>query len=147
MKKEKWIKPTIIIVVVLALLISAGIWFYDLAFGGTLKLTVTDVTDALNACKVPLIIAGVLTIIAVILALISFKLKKPLKNLVRVQSPVALLLAVMVAINGFCNIEYSVVNSVFSGSVGMSEETYDASKKLALQIAEEGYEYRYTHIN
>ena len=80
MKKEKWIKPTIIIVVVLALLISAGIWFYDLAFGGTLKLTVTDVTDALNACKVPLIIAGVLTIIAVILALISFKLKKPLKN-------------------------------------------------------------------
>lgn len=138
MKKEKWIKPTIIIVVVLALLISAGIWFYDLAFGGTLKLTVTDVTDALNACKVPLIIAGVLTIIAVILALISFKLKKPLKNLVRVQSPVALLLAVMVAINGFCNIEYSVVNSVFSGSVGMSEETYDASKKLALQIAEEG---------
>lgn len=38
MKKEKWIKPTIIIVVVLALLISAGIWFYDLAFGGTLKL-------------------------------------------------------------------------------------------------------------
>ncbi|MFR6163793.1 MAG: hypothetical protein ACLUJR_12885 [Mediterraneibacter gnavus] len=44
----------------------------------------------------------------------------------------------MVAINGFCNIEYSVVNSVFSGSVGMSEETYDASKKLALQIAEEG---------
>ena len=132
MKKEKWIKPT------MALLISAGIWFYDLAFGGTLKLTVTDVTDALNACKVPLIIAGVLTIIAVILALISFKLKKPLKNLVRVQSPVALLLAVMVAINGFCNIEYSVVNSVFSGSVGMSEETYDASKKLALQIAEEG---------
>ena len=80
MKKEKWIKPTIIIVVVLALLISAGIWFYDLAFGGTLKLTVTDVTDALNACKVPLIIAGVLTIIAVILALISFKLKKPLKK-------------------------------------------------------------------
>ena len=116
--KKSWIKPTIITSVVVILLITAGVWFYDLAFGGTLKLTVTDVTDALNACKIPLIVAGILVIVSIIILIVSFRIKKPLKNLVRVQTPIALLLAVMVAVNGFCKIEYSVVNSVFAGTPG-----------------------------
>ncbi len=136
--KKSWIKPTIITSVVVILLITAGVWFYDLAFGGTLKLTVTDVTDALNACKIPLIVAGILVIVSIIILIVSFRIKKPLKNLVRVQTPIALLLAVMVAVNGFCKIEYSVVNSVFAGTPGLDEETAQESKELASQIADEG---------
>lgn len=137
--KKKWILPTIITVIVVAVLALAGIKINDLLFGGGLSITTTDLTNALIACKVPLMIVGVVIIAAVILIFAVKGFEKPKRKLIRTQAPIAIILSILIAANWIMlGIEYSVVNSVFSKETEVSEETLTAGRGIADQIAAEG---------
>ena len=61
------------------------------------------------------------------------------KKLIRWESVIAVILAVVVAANWIClDIQYSLLNKVLTGSKGLSEETRQASLDLGEEITGEG---------
>lgn len=138
-KKNKWLKPLIIVAVIVAAAYFAYRKIYDMLFGGAVAVSMDDVYSTLNAIKVPLIIAAVVIIAAVIVSIAVARKEVGIRKMVRGQSILASILAVAVAANVIClNIEYSLINKVMTGSEGLSEETKQASIELCEEIADEG---------
>lgn len=139
MKKRKWVLPTIIVIIATLMLTFATVKIYNLMFGGGLGITTTDLMDALNACKIPLIIVGVVIVAGIVVIVSASKMEKIKRKLVRIQAPIAMILSVLIAANWIMlDIEYSIFNSIFSEETKVSEETLETGRKIADQIASEG---------
>lgn len=138
-KKNKWLKPLVIVVVIAVAAYLAYRKIYDMLFGGAVAVSIEDVYSTLNAIKVPLIIAGIVIVAAVIVSISVTKKELSIKKMVRGQSVLASVLVVAVAANVIClKTEYSLINKVMTGSDGLSDETKQASLDLCEEISEEG---------
>lgn len=139
MKDRKRLIPWIIAVAVLAVLAGIGKKVYDLMFGGTLGVTTEDLKNGILACSPAIAAIAVVIIAGIVVSVLAGKLRQPVRSLVRVQVPIAILLTVTLSVNWVVlGVEYSVVNSVFAENVTVSEETLAAGEAIAEQIASEG---------
>lgn len=103
-----------------------------------LSINWSDVVNVLNSCKPYLIFFGVVFVIAVIVMIAARKMPKPKKKLIRSESWIAVLLALVVTVNMIC---FGPVNSLISLAMGggrISDETNAESTELCETIAEEG---------
>lgn len=140
MKQKKKLIGGVILVVVIAILAVAGKALYDLMFGGSVTVKSGDVIAAIKACKVPLIVGGII-IVAGIALLIASKIVKEDKTklILKAQGPVAILLSVVMTVTWICTgVEYSNITAVLSKSKELDDETKGASVDVSEKIAEEG---------
>lgn len=103
-----------------------------------LAINMDDVVNVLKACKPYLIGFGVVLALAVIVLIACFKLKKPLRKLVRSQAGIAILLAFVVTVNLICFLPMSSLISLATGNGTISQETSDEATALCTEVAEEG---------
>lgn len=103
-----------------------------------LAINIDDVINVLNSCKNYLIALAVIAVIAVIVMIAVSKKEKPVKKLIRSQSWIALLLAVVVIVNMICFGPMNSMISLATGKGSIEVETSDAATALCEDIAEEG---------
>ena len=98
-----------------------------------------DVIGVLQSCKVQIgVIVGVLALL--VIALIACrKMKKSQKFLIRSQSVIAAVLAILVTANTVCFGPMSTLISLATGNGTVSEKTAEEAKEVAQQVAEEGF--------
>lgn len=137
--KNKCGKPLIGVIIAAIVIYLIYNQVMNLLFGGAVAVSVDDIYSTLDACKVPLIIAGIAVVAAIIVSILVGKKTKRFASMVRWQSVLAVILVIVVAANWIClNIEYSLLNKVMTGSDGLSDETAQASKDLVEEITGEG---------
>lgn len=104
-----------------------------------LKIEMDDVIGVLQSCKVQIgVIVGVLALL--VIALIACrKMKKSQKFLIRSQSVIAAVLAILVTANTVCFGPMSTLISLATGNGTVSEKTAEEAKEVAQQVAEEGF--------
>lgn len=140
MKKMKWLKPVIILVVIAAL---AGVGYYvlpDLLAGRGVQATTEDIMAVVIPCMPYIIGIGcVLAALLIIYIITIFVKKQPTKMTIRWQSLIAGLIAIVIIANLLC---YGPVNALLNVALAakgeMTEATREESYALAKQIAEEG---------
>ena len=99
MKKKKLI-PCIIAIVAIVLLGIAGVKLYQLMFGGAVKVQTADIISAIAQMKLQLIIGAVILIAGIVILIIGLRKKdENLKDLLKVQGIVAMVLAVVITVN------------------------------------------------
>lgn len=103
-----------------------------------LAINMDDVINVLNSCKPYLIALGVVLALAIVVTVACMKLKKPVKKLVRKETWIAFLLAVVVIVNLICFIPMSSMISLAMGNGTITDETSDEATALVQEIAEEG---------
>lgn len=103
-----------------------------------LAINIDDVINVLNTCKPYLIAFGVVLALAIIVTLAVMKLAKPLKKMIRSQSWIAVLLALVVVVNMICFGPMSSMISLATGNGTITEETSNAATALCEDIAAEG---------
>ena len=124
MKKKKLI-PCIIAIVAIGPLGIAGVKLYQLMFGGAVKVQTADIISAIAQMKLQLIIGAVILIAGIVILIIGLRKKdENLKDLLKVQGIVAMVLAVVI--------------TVLSGTTAISEEHINESLEAAEAIADEG---------
>lgn len=139
MKSKKFIKPLVIVLVILGLLaaVVTGISNY-LGSRGVLP-TKDDIITTMKLLSSYLIVLGVILVICIVVAIAAFKLKKEIRPLVRVQAGVAAVLAVVIVVNMVCmGPEYSILNNALGDKYNLSDETLQNSEQLVQDIADEG---------
>lgn len=103
-----------------------------------LEININDVIGVLNTC-LPHLIAIAVIIVAVLAVLIfSRKLPQSKKRMIRAQSALAGLLAIVVVINLICFGPMSTLLGLISGHGTVTEETAAEASEVAEQIAGEG---------
>ena len=139
MKKKKLI-PCIIAIVAIVLLGIAGVKLYQLMFGGAVKVQTADIISAIAQMKLQLIIGAVILIAGIVILIIGLRKKdENLKDLLKVQGIVAMVLAVVITVNTVCfGPQYSNLSTVLSGTTAISEEHINESLEAAEAIADEG---------
>ena len=103
-----------------------------------LAINIDDVINVLNSCKPYLIALGVVLLLAIIVTVACMKMKKSVRKLVRKESWMAFLLALVIIVNLIC---FGPMNSMISLAMGdgsISDETVEEAKDLCSAIAEEG---------
>ena len=139
MKKKKLI-PCIIAIVAIVLLGIAGVKLYQLMFGGAVKVQTADIISAIAQMKLQLIVGAVILIAGIVILIIGLRKKdENLKDLLKVQGIVAMVLAVVITVNTVCfGPQYSNLSTVLSGTTAISEEHINESLEAAEAIADEG---------
>lgn len=138
-KEKKWLKPLIAVVVIVALLalIWSGIKSY--LASRSVVLTMDDIMTTVSALSGYLTALAAVLILAILISVFCFKLKKPLRSLVRGEALIAAILAVIVVVNMIClGPEYALINNAMGDQYFLEEETIAASEALVEEIAEEG---------
>ena len=132
MKKKKLI-PCIIAIVAIVLLGIAGVKLYQLMFGGAVKVQTADIISAIAQMKLQLIIGAVILIAGIVILIIGLRKKdENLKDLLKVQGIVAMVLAVVITVNTVCfGPQYSNLSTVLSGTTAISEEHINESLEAA----------------
>lgn len=103
-----------------------------------LAINIDDVINVLNSCKNYLIALAVILAVVIVVTIAVSKKAKPVRKLIRSQSWIAMLLAVVVIVNMIC---FGPMNSMISLAMGkgtIEVETSDAATQLCEDIAEEG---------
>lgn len=139
MKNKKFVKPLVILLVVIAVIAAAvmGISNY-LGSRGVLP-TMEDIMATVKLLANYLIALGVIVGICIIIAIASFWMKKEIRSVVRVQSGVAAILAIVIVVNMICmGPEYSILNNVLGDRYSLQDMTIEESKQLVQDIANEG---------
>lgn len=103
-----------------------------------LQINMADVVKVLNTCKPYLIAFGAVLLLAVIVTLAVTKQPKRLRKLVRSQSWIAVLLALVIVVNMICFGPMSTMISLATGNGTITEETSKEAGALCEEIAEEG---------
>ena len=139
-KKNKWIKPLIILVVLAAL--AFGVYYVatEVFVARGVQATTEDIMAVVIPCMPYIIgIASVLVLWLIIGIVTIFIKKQPLKLTIRWQSFIAGFIAIIIIANLIC---YGPVNALLNVAMAakgeMTVETRDESYALAKQIAEEG---------
>ena len=141
MKTKKWLKPVIVIAVIVALcVVGYQVLMNYLSSRGVLP-TMDDVISTAKMLSSYLIVLGVILAVCLIVAIaVTFiKMKRSTKGLIRWESLVAALIAVVVTVNVVCmGPEYSLLNNALGDTYSLSAETVSASEQLVKDIADEG---------
>lgn len=103
-----------------------------------LNINMNDVYNIINLCVPYLTGMGVVILIAVLVMIFCRKLKRPAKIIIRSQSGIAILLAVIVTANLICLGPMSTLLTLASGQGVLSESTSNESVEVSRIIAEEG---------
>lgn len=103
-----------------------------------LAINMDDVMNVLNACKPYLIALGVALVVALVVTIACFKVKKSARKLIRKEAWIAFLLAAVVIVNMICFIPMSSMISLATGNGTITEETSGKASELCEEIAEEG---------
>lgn len=103
-----------------------------------LEINWSDVLSVLELIRPYLIVFAVIFVLAVILILAVKKVKEPKRYLIRSQSRVAVVIALVVIPNLICTGPMSTLLSLVSGSGTITEETQAEALALGEQIAGEG---------
>ena len=103
-----------------------------------LQINMTDVINILNSIKSYLIGFGIVLALAIVITVLSMKLKKANKKFVRSQVWIATLLALVITANLICFIPMSTMISLATGKGSIAEETSQEATELVNEIAEEG---------
>lgn len=103
-----------------------------------LAINIDDVMNVLNTCKPYLIALGIILVLATIVTIAVKKVQTAKKKLIRSQSWIAVLLALVVIVNMICWGPMSSMISLATGNGTIAEETSDAATELCEDIAGEG---------
>lgn len=139
MNSKKFIKPLVIALIVIAVIVAivVGINHY-LGSRGVLP-TMDDIITTVKLLSNYLIVLGVIIGICIIVAIASFWMKKEIRPIVRVQSVIAAILAIVIIANMvIMGPEYSILNNVLGDRYILSDETIKNSEQLVQNIADEG---------
>lgn len=138
-KKNRWLKPLLIIVIAAVIIYLVYRQLTNMLFGGAVAVSMEDVYTTIQQCMAPIILVFIVVIAAIVVSVIIRRKEKPFVKLVRWNSVLAVVLVVAVAANWIClDIQYSLINKVLTGSDGLSEETEATSLALTEEITEEG---------
>ena len=136
---NKWFKPLLIVAIIAVIAFVIYKQVTNMLFGGAVAVSMEDVYITIKACAPALIVAGVVIVAAIVVSVAVMKKATKTKKLIRWESVIAVILAVVVAANWIClDIQYSLLNKVLTGSKGLSEETRQASLDLGEEITGEG---------
>jgi len=103
-----------------------------------LQINWQDVANILTLCVPYLIAFGIVLLVGIIVMIACMKLKKPTKFLIRRESLLAILLALVIVVNLIC---FGPMNSLLTLSTGegqISEESLHESEALVEEITDEG---------
>lgn len=131
MKNKKFIKPLVILLIIAAVIAAAinGVSSY-LGSRGVLP-TMDDIITTVKLLSNYLVVLGVIIAICIVAAIASFWMKKEIRQVVRTQSGVAAVLAIVIIVNMVCmGPEYSILNNVLGDRYVLSEETVQNSEQL-----------------
>lgn len=103
-----------------------------------LAINMDDVLNVLKSCKPYLIALGIVLVLAIAVTVACMKMKKASKKLIRKETWIATLLAVVVIVNLICFIPMSSMISLATGNGTITEETSGEATELCAEIAEEG---------
>jgi beta-glucosidase len=138
-KEKKWLKPLITVVVIVVVLAALWTGIKSYLASRSVVLTMDDIVATMATLSGYLTVLAVILALAVIVSIACFKLKKPLRSLVRSEALVAAILAIVVIVNTVClGPEYSLINNAMGDQYYLSDETIADSEALVEEIAEEG---------
>lgn len=103
-----------------------------------LAINMDDVLNVLKSCKPYLIALGIVLVLAIAVTVACMKMKKASKKLIRKETWIATLLAVVVIANLICFIPMSSMISLATGNGTITDETSGEATELCAEIAEEG---------
>lgn len=103
-----------------------------------IDLNWSDVISTLQSLQSYLIAMGVMLALALIATIACLKLSKPTKFLIRTQSWIAALIAIVVVANIICTGPMFTMLSLISGNGTLTQETSDAAVLRVEEIADEG---------
>ncbi len=139
MKKNKWLKPLIVIVVIAAILIGAYAGLMSYLSSRSVSVSMSDILSTITSLQEYLIALGVVLVIAIVVAIVAFKFGQPLAGLVRGEALVAAVLAILIVVNAIClGPEYSILNNLLAEQYYVSDETLADAEQLVEDISDEG---------
>lgn len=139
MKSKTWLKPLIIVAIVIVAFIAIMQGLNSYLASRSVVLTMEDIVTTVKALSSYLIALAAIIIVAIIVVVASIKLKKPLGSMVRWQALVASILAIVIIVNMICvGPQYSLINNMLGDQYYLSESTISASEALVEEIASEG---------
>lgn len=139
MKNKKFVKPLVILLVIIAVIAAAAMGISNYLGSRGVLPTMDDIVTTVTLLSNYLIILGVIVGICIIIAIASFWMKKEIRSVVRVQSGVAAILAIVIVANMICmGPEYSILNNVLGDRYSLSDKTIEESEQLVQDIANEG---------
>lgn len=103
-----------------------------------LSINMSDVVSVLQSCKDQLIFFGVVLVLAIIVMIAVLKLPKAKKRLIRGESALAIVLALLITVNLICTGPMSTMLDLVTGNGTISEETSAEATELVSDIADEG---------
>lgn len=104
-----------------------------------IEINWSDVLNVINQIRPHLIVLGVILVAAIIATIAVKRLPKPRRYLIRTQSWVAVILAIVIVVNMILMGPLNTVVTLATSSVHeIEQDTADAASALAEQIAEEG---------
>lgn len=103
-----------------------------------LEINWSDVLSVLELIRPYLIAFAVILVLAVVVIVAAKKIKEPKRYLIRSQSRVVVVIALVVVANLICTGPMSTLLSLVSGSGTITEETQAEALALGEQIAGEG---------
>lgn len=137
--KKKWIAPLVVVLVILIAIGAAAMGIKGYLESRSVMVTPEDILATVQTLSGYLIALGVIVVIALVVIIAAFKLKQPVRSLVRVQGLVAIVLALVVIVNMICmGPEYGIINNAFGDTYLLSDSTIAASEQLVKDIADEG---------
>lgn len=139
MKKNKFLKPLIVVIVILAVIIGISLYVRNLMNSSEIQVNMNDVYATINSCLPVIIPAVIVLVVALIIWIVSHRLKQPVKYIVSTQSIIAMVITVAVAVNAICfGPVYGMLSLALMDPVNVSDDTYEESIDLINQIADEG---------
>lgn len=103
-----------------------------------LEINIRDVINVLNSCRPYLIALGAAVVVGIIVILAAKKMDAVKRKLVRSQTGIALLLAVIVIANLIVTGPMNTIITLASGKGSVTEETQKEAEKASRSVAEEG---------
>ena len=103
-----------------------------------LSVNMDDVMQVVSNIQNYLIAFGVVVVVALVAMFAAKKLPKAKKKMVRAQSGVAILLALVIVVNLICTGPMSTILDLVSGEGSISEETSAEATELVNEITQEG---------
>ena len=103
-----------------------------------LQINMADVANILTVCIPYLTALAIILVLAIVVTIAVMKRKKPTKYLLRRQSWITVLLAVIVVANMICMGPMASMLTLVTGNGTITQESSDRSEALVQQIAEEG---------
>ena len=103
-----------------------------------LDINWSDVMSILQLMVPYLVAIGVVIVLWIIITIAVMKVREPKKYLIRSQTRVAAVLAVVVVVNMICIGPMSTLLSLVSGAGSITEETQASAEELGMEIADEG---------